>query len=174
MIKFRILLIIVPFLVFSCQQEEGKKVEIEWSKDKSTKLNETLAFEEDLRIQMYLDSRQKWKMTKSGTGLQYWIYKNGIGDSARSGLLAEVKMKIEGLDGTVFHQTPDGEMESFLIDRSQVETGVQEGIKYMHIGDKAKMIVPAHLGHGLVGDFDAIPPLTTLVVDIELMGLISR
>jgi FKBP-type peptidyl-prolyl cis-trans isomerase len=36
------------------------------------------------------------------------------------------------------------------------------------------LIVPTHLAHGLVGDFDKIPPLTTLVVNVELVGLIAK
>jgi len=41
----------------------------------------------------------------------------------------------------------------------------------MRVGDKAKFIVPSHLGHGLSGDFEKIPPLTTLVIDLELVAL---
>jgi FKBP-type peptidyl-prolyl cis-trans isomerase FkpA len=165
---------LLAFILLACSANEEKTPEINWTKEKSTKLNENLALEEDLRIQMYLDAKPKWEMTKTGSGLQYWIYKNGIGDQARSGLLAQVRYSIEGLEGSVFHETPAGEIESFLIDKSQIETGMQEGIKYMRIGDKAKMIVPAHLAHGLVGDFEKIPPLTTLVIDVELVGLIAN
>jgi FKBP-type peptidyl-prolyl cis-trans isomerase len=164
----------LTFLFVACSNEIEKAPEINWTKEKSTKLNENLALEEDLRIQMYLDSKPKWEMIKTGSGLQYWIYKKGIGDQAQSGLIAQVRYTIEGLEGSVFHETPAGEIESFLIDKSQIETGIQEGIKYMKIGDKAKMIVPAHLAHGLVGDFEKIPPLTTLVIDVELVGLIAR
>lgn len=164
----------LSLILVACSTEEEKAPEINWTKEKSTKLNENLALEEDLRIQMYLDSKPKWKMEKTGSGLRYWIYKNGTGDQATSGLIAQVRYSIEGIDGTTFHATPAGEMESFLIDKSQIETGIQEGIKYMRIGDKAKMIVPAHLAHGLVGDFEKIPPLTTLVIDLELIGLIAN
>ncbi len=41
----------------------------------------------------------------------------------------------------------------------------------MTIGDRAKLIVPSHIGHGLVGDMDKIPPLNTLVIDIYLIGI---
>lgn len=174
MLNKSILIITFILLLFACSNEVEKAPEINWTKEKSTKLNENLALEEDLRIQMYLDSKPKWEMSKTGSGLQYWIYEKGIGDQARSGLIAQVRYSIEGLEGSVFHKTPEGEIESFLIDKSQIETGIQEGIKLMKIGDKAKMIVPAHLAHGLVGDFEKIPPLTTLVIDVELVGLIAR
>ena len=43
----------------------------------------------------------------------------------------------------------------------------------MREGDKAKLIVPSHLAHGLVGDFDKIPPLTPIVVDIQLYKIVK-
>lgn len=168
-----------PFLLFfmavaSCESNTEKLKEINWTKKQSTELNKNLALDEDLDIRMYLEQRKKWKMTETGTGLRYFIYKAGMGDSARSGLIAQVQLKMEGLDGTIYHETAQGELESFKIDKSQIETGIQEGIKKMRIGDEAKLIVPSHLGHGLVGDFDQIPPLTTLVIDIKLKGLIQK
>jgi FKBP-type peptidyl-prolyl cis-trans isomerase len=90
---------------------------------------------------------------------------------AQSGLTAKVRFKITLLTGEVCYQTEGNEVESFKIDKSDIESGVQEGIKKMHVGDKAKLIIPSHLGHGLVGDFDKIPPLTTIVVDLELISL---
>ena len=52
-----------------------------------------------------------------------------------------------------------------------VETGLHEGIKYMKVGEKAKMILPSHLAHGLIGDSKKIPPRSTIVYDIELLDL---
>jgi FKBP-type peptidyl-prolyl cis-trans isomerase len=164
------------FLLFlgGCSSEAEKNPEINWTKEDSTNMNEKLLEQEDFEIQLFLANRKNWKMEKTGTGLRYEIYKVGIGDRAEAGLLAQVKLHIEGLDGSEFHTTPDGEIESFVIDKSTIETGIQEAIKFMRIGDHARLIVPTHLAHGLVGDFDKIPPLTTLVVNVELVGLIAK
>lgn len=161
------------FLFSNCREEE-KAPEIEWNKDLSTQMNERLAQDEDLNIRMYLENRKSWKMNETGTGLRYYIYQQGNGDQAVSGLIAQVRMKVEGLDGTIFKETEKGEIESFMIDKSDIETGLQEGIKKMRIGDKAKLIVPSHLAHGIAGDMEQIPPLTTLIIDVELLGLIAR
>lgn len=158
-------------LVVSCTQEEKKPVVVDWNNEKSTRLNKDLAFKEDMNIKMYLANRKSWKVTETGSGLRYYIYHHGEGELAQSEMLAEVKFKISMLDGTLCYATDSLETETFRIDRSEVESGIQEGIKFMHVGDKAKMIVPSHLGQGLVGDFDKIPPLTTLVVDLELVSL---
>lgn len=166
---------IMTLLVLSAGCNEPEKApEIEWNKNLSTQMNERLAQDEALNIRMYLENRKSWNVTETGTGLRYYIYKQGSGDPASSGLIAQVRIKAEGLDGSVFKETPEGEIESFMIDKSDIETGLQEGIKKMRIGDKAKLIIPSHLAHGIAGDLDQIPPLTTLVIDIELLGLIAR
>jgi FKBP-type peptidyl-prolyl cis-trans isomerase len=41
----------------------------------------------------------------------------------------------------------------------------------MRKGEKAKFILPSHLAHGLVGDLQKIPPLSILVLDVELIDL---
>ena len=40
--------------------------------------------------------------------------------------------------------------------------------KLMAEGDRFMVIIPSHLAHGLVGDQDKIPPLSTLLVDVTL------
>jgi FKBP-type peptidyl-prolyl cis-trans isomerase len=41
----------------------------------------------------------------------------------------------------------------------------------MHVGDRAKFIVPSHLAFGLLGDQNKIPQHATLVYDIELVKI---
>lgn len=160
--------------LFACQEEETPVTTIDWSQEKSSNFSKNVAIDEDLDIKMYLEQRKSWKMNETGSGLRYYIYQKGTGEQAVSGMLAEVKFDISLLDGTKCYKTENGETETFKIDRSEIETGVQEGIKYMHVGDKAKLIIPSHLGHGLSGDFVKIPPLTTLVIDLELVSLTKQ
>jgi hypothetical protein len=44
----------------------------------------------------------------------------------------------------------------------------------MSEGDKAKFIIPSHLGHGLLGDFRKIPPLQVLVINIEIVKITKK
>jgi FKBP-type peptidyl-prolyl cis-trans isomerase len=41
----------------------------------------------------------------------------------------------------------------------------------MHVGDKMRFILPSHLAHGLTGDQSKIPPLSSVVYEIELLEL---
>jgi FKBP-type peptidyl-prolyl cis-trans isomerase len=168
----KIVVFCLGLIILSCSNEEKKeKKDVQWSKEKSSDFAKEMAIEEEIDIKLFLEQHKDWKLIKSGTGLQYYIYKNGLGDSAKVNQLAMIRYKIQLLDGTVCHETSKGEVERFVIDHSDVETGIQEGIKKMREGDNAKFIIPSHLAHGLVGDLDKIPPLNPIVVDVKLIEL---
>jgi FKBP-type peptidyl-prolyl cis-trans isomerase len=164
--------VILLMVFFSCGEDPQVK-NVDWNKKKSTDFNRELAIQQDLQIKMYLEQHSQWKMTSTGTGLCYYIYERGEGAQARIGLTAQVQTEISLLDGTQCYKTVSDEVEEFVIDKSDIESGIQEGIKKMRIGDKAKLIIPSHLAHGLVGDMDKIPPLSVIVVDIHLIDLIQ-
>ena len=121
---------------------------------------------------MYLEQHSNWRMVSTGSGLRYFVYQQGNGVKAEEGMTAQVETEISLLDGRQCYKTAADEMEEFVIDKSDIESGIQEGIKKMREGDRAKMIIPSHLAHGLVGDLDKIPPLSVIVVDIHLLGLL--
>lgn len=163
----------VMILLFfvACKSESDKEPIKMWTKEQSADFNKNLTIEEELAIKIFLANKTNWTTIKTGSGLRYYIYDKTSGEQAKSGMIAGVKYKINLLDGTFCYETEANEIQSFQIDKSEVESGVQEGIKKMRLGEKAKLIIPSHLGHGLVGDFDKIPPLTTIIIDIELVNL---
>jgi FKBP-type peptidyl-prolyl cis-trans isomerase len=169
-IKVSFFLFISSF-IFSCSSNAVKK-EIDWNKKKSMELNRKLAQREKMDILMYLENHQKLEMNQSGSGLFYQIIKkNEQGLVANPGMEAAVRYKITFLNGDLCYETPKGELSYFKIDHSDIESGVQEGVKKMKKGERAIFIVPSHLAHGITGDQNKIPPATTLVIEIELIDL---
>lgn len=166
--------IIVALLIVSAcssEQEQPERPEINWTKQNSTDLGKNLAIQEEIDIKLFLEMHKDWKMTKTGSGLRIYVYENGEGETAQSSDVAEIEFEIYLLDGTVCYKTEDDEYEEMVVDRSEIESGVQEALKLMRPGDRAKIIVPSHIAHGLIGDMDKIPPLTPLVVDLHLLGI---
>jgi FKBP-type peptidyl-prolyl cis-trans isomerase len=164
--------LVIGLLFFSCGRKQEKPQEnIVWTKDNSTELNRNLAKEEELQIRLYLAHHTELTMTKTGTGLRYFIAENGTGPKAEVGKIAQVILTVKLMNGQVCYQTKKDKTDEFEVDRSQIETGIQEAIKLMRVGGKAKLIIPLHLAHGLTGDQDKIPPMSTLLVDLELKGL---
>lgn len=158
--------------LIGCSQNSGDRTPID-----ARKLKEPLIDANKIRIEMESDqidgyvNRRKWDVTRTGTGLRYFIYKSGIGDSAKEGLVARVNYEISLLDGTICYSTKESGSQDFLIGMDDVESGLHEGITYMREGDKAKLILPSHLAHGLIGDQDKIPAKATIIYDIELVEL---
>jgi FKBP-type peptidyl-prolyl cis-trans isomerase len=164
-------IVFISIILFSCNEENKlskEKNDIDWTRDHSTKFGENIAKEDEIGIKLFLKQRSEWKVKESGTGLRYWVYEETDGVQAKEGDEVQVQFKVELLDGTLCYQTEADESSFFKVDKSDVETGVHEGIKYMREGERAKLIIPSHLGHGLIGDLDKIPPMEVLVVDLFL------
>ena len=158
-------------LLSSCSEEEKQPKPVHWNIEKSTEMNKELAIEQDLDIDLYFAQHENWEVKQTGTGLRYVIFKQTDGAMPKAGMEAKTQYKISLLDGTEVYKTASDEVDIFKIDKSDMESGIHEGIKLMHVGEKAKLVFPSHLAHGLVGDFQKIPPLSPLVVDIELIGI---
>lgn len=133
-------------------------------------INRQFMRDESAQIDGYAE-RKGWEMTTTGTGLRYMIYEKGTGPRAAAGMRAEVAYVVSLLDGTVVYTSEESGPVEFLIGQDNVESGIHEGVTHMHVGDKARFILPSHLAHGLTGDQNKIPPRSSVVYDITLLGL---
>jgi FKBP-type peptidyl-prolyl cis-trans isomerase len=161
--------------LISCQSDKKNKTSLnnlseKEIKEKLIEANKIAAQKESIQIDGYV-SRRKLDVTKTGTGLRYFIYHEGKGEKAENGKIAVVKYEVSLIDGTVCYSTKEKGTEEFIIGKDNVESGLHEGITYMRVGDKAKIIIPSYLAHGLAGDFKKIPVRSTIIYDIELIAL---
>lgn len=169
----RLFLICLVGFAVACDSEQRKveRYSQQQFKDSLIEVNKTLMNSEDHLIDQFL-KRKQWNVTSTGTGLRYIIYKEGKGQNlAQPGQYATIAYKVSLLNGKVCYQSKPGDYKEFLIERDNVESGLHEGVKYMKVGDKAKLIMPSHLAHGLLGDMSKIPPRAPIVYDIELLRL---
>lgn len=128
--------------------------------------------QQELEIMSYLNKKGYDNMISTGTGLRYEIYERGKGDSAACDMQAHVRYDVGLLNDTIcYSNRKTGDVQTFTICLDYVETGLHEGITYMNEGDKARLVMPSVLAHGLLGDRDCIPPLSPIVIDIELVKL---
>ena len=128
---------------------------------------------EKQEILSFLDKKQ-WPVTNAKSGVWYWVYEQGESDSIypEEGDVVNVRYEIRLLNDTLcYTNKQDEETEQFTVNLDNIESGVHEGITYMRVGDKAKLIMPSFRAHGLLGDMDMIPPSSPIVFDIELVGL---
>ncbi|WP_426663573.1 FKBP-type peptidyl-prolyl cis-trans isomerase [Rhodanobacter aciditrophus] len=75
--------------------------------------------------------------------------------------------------GTQFDSTDDhgGQPFSFPLGQGQVIQGWDQGVAGMRVGGERTLLIPAELGYGARGGGDVIPPNTSLVFDVKLVGV---
>jgi FKBP-type peptidyl-prolyl cis-trans isomerase len=109
---------------------------------------------------------QPEKLTTSPTGLRYRDMAPGNGPAAEVGQTAKVRYTGWLTNGHKF----DSGVYSFTLGKQQVIEGWDEGLQGMRVGGKRKLVIPAELGYG-PQDMGDIPPNSTLVFDVELLGI---
>jgi len=170
--SFYLLLPLFVFLSVSCSNSNDKHKERDLTEVKKTlvKVNKILVMSEEERINDYI-RRHKWKMNETGTGLKYLIYKHGKGEKAKKDKIAVINYKVGLLTGDDIYSSDSLGIKEFKIGQGGVESGLEEGILLLRVGDRAKFIIPSHLAFGLVGDGNKIPAKAVLVYDLELTEL---
>jgi FKBP-type peptidyl-prolyl cis-trans isomerase len=64
--------------------------------------------QEKERIQKFVSEKQ-WPTKVTGTGIHYWVYENGTGETAKTEQVAMVEYEVSLLDGTVVYMSQPGE-----------------------------------------------------------------
>jgi len=108
------------------------------------------------------------------TGLKYIVLKKGTGKKSKNGKAVEVHYTGWLTDGKKFDSSLDRkETFEFTLGSSQVIKGWDEGLALMRTGDKYRFIIPPGLAYGEKGSGEVIPPNSTLIFDVELIGVHS-
>ena len=168
------LLIIILLFLIACSnpKKEAKDKFFELSKEERYEISQNSLKESIKKEQVQITSYIKRKggdFKETATGVHYYIYDDKHeGDAAKDAQLAKIKYTLSLLKGDTIQTN---KVEQFVVAFEQKESGLHECIKKLTIGDKAIIIIPSYRAHGLTGDDDKIPSLTSLVYNIELLNL---
>ena len=115
-------------------------------------------------------------MTKTASGLQYEDTKPGTGAAPAKGQTCVMHytgwLWENGTKGAKFDSSVDrGRPFTFPLGQGRVIKGWDEGVATMSQGGKRTLLIPPELGYGARGAGDKIPPNSTLVFTVELVGV---
>lgn len=109
---------------------------------------------------------------KTASGLEYVMVKEGTGAQAEAGKNVSVHYTGYFTDGKIFDSSIErGEPIDFPLGKGYVIPGWDEGIALLKVGGKAHLIIPYQLAYGEQGQPPVIPAKSTLVFDVELVGV---
>jgi FKBP-type peptidyl-prolyl cis-trans isomerase len=118
------------------------------------------------------ENASKEGVVTTASGLQYKVIQEGTGPKPK--LTDKVKVHYHGtlIDSTVFDSSIDrGEPTEFNV--NQVISGWSEALQLMNVGSKYMLYIPHDLAYGEQGAGGAVPPFSTLVFEVELLGIDS-
>lgn len=161
--------IIFIFLSGSCRNEtDNRRVTVKPGNREMAELNRYLVQKDREIIQNYIE-RKDLKMTESPTGLWYLIKNEGTGQFIKDNDKVAMKYECQLLDGTVCYSSDDLGPRQVIIGKTDIEPGLNEGLRLLKPGAEAVFILPPFLAFGLVGDGKKIPPRTIIVYSVSVL-----
>ncbi|MFZ1615955.1 MAG: FKBP-type peptidyl-prolyl cis-trans isomerase [Flavobacteriales bacterium] len=132
--------------------------------------NKEMAQREEQDIEDWVD-RQGVAMETSGTGLRWKLVRDLPGPTAAPEQLAVLNFAVFLLNGDTCYTSAPGTPSAFRIEHADVESGLQEGIQHLSVGDSAVLVIPSALAFGLLGDREKIPMRSTIIYHVGLVAL---
>lgn len=159
-----ILFLTLVFLLPACREKPRPVVVSSDSelKEGLEKANRYLVNDEEEDIENFV-RRHQWEMVSTGTGMRYQVVKAGDGPLIQPGQTVTMEYVLYDIFGDVVYTSENDGLIKFVVGHGGVVTGVDEAVRHLHQGDVARVVVPSHLGYGLVGDQKRIPGRTTLI-----------
>jgi FKBP-type peptidyl-prolyl cis-trans isomerase len=164
---------LLPILFLACgpnknDQNHTKPINKEAVKKQFEKANRGLIQKESDDMDYYVKSHQM-PFIKTSSGIRFYVYSpSAKGDSIRDGEEITMDYTVSLLDGTECYSSAAEGPKTFIVGHENLESGIHKGVQYLKRGDKALILIPSHLAHGLLGDMNKIPPQMPIVYDAQI------
>ena len=133
-------------------------------------------------VLVFISQNNKTNMPSNNNGANNMMANNAFNNPVSLGEVAKtgdtVSMNYTGWlqNGTVFDSNVDPKFNHvepfvFTLGAGQVIAGWDKGIVGMKVGEKKTLTIPPEDGYGANGVPGTIPPNSTLIFDVELIGI---
>jgi FKBP-type peptidyl-prolyl cis-trans isomerase len=168
--QIRLIAFLFTFLsLASCREKNGVSISaFRPGKNEMADLNRYLVQKDRERIKNYIE-RKNLKMSESPTGLWYQILREGTGKNFTENDKVVMNYECSLLDGTKCYSSDELGPKEVVLGRSEMEQGLNEGLRLLKPGAEAIFIIPPFLAYGLVGDRKLIPSRAVIVYNVNIL-----
>jgi FKBP-type peptidyl-prolyl cis-trans isomerase FkpA len=163
-----LILILLSGLVSCNSGQERSESGSRPGKNEMAELNKYLVQKDRERILNYIE-RKGLEMKESPAGLWYQIKSQGSGDYFKDNDTVLMDYECSLLDGTACYSSAESGPEEVILGRSEIEAGLNQGLRMLKPGGEAIFILPPFMAYGLVGDGNKIPSRAVIVYNIRVM-----
>jgi FKBP-type peptidyl-prolyl cis-trans isomerase len=155
---------------------QARKLENEFVREKRRKQAEERKVEGEKNLAagtaFLAENKNKEGVITTDSGLQYQVIKKGDGAKPKSSDRVTVHYRGTLLDGTEFDSSyKRGKPATFPV--KGVIAGWTEALQLMPVGSTYKLFIPSKLAYGARGSGQKIGPNSTLIFEVELLGIAS-
>lgn len=164
--------VLCVYLLVSCStdnQEINKEQKNSFTKEERMRISQNslqnLIKKEQKQIKNYI-ARSGVEFTKTSTGCYFYkSITSHQGDSLNYGDVVTIRYSLSLLSGK---SLKDSIAERIKVSQNDKENGFQECLSLCKRGETATFIIPSYMAYGFSGNDEDIPPLSTLIYDIEI------
>ncbi|GAB4451302.1 MAG: hypothetical protein OHK0036_11610 [Bacteroidia bacterium] len=167
-----IIIISLFILALACENENNQhyrvlKIDKEKLKKQFEYANQRVV-QKEIDEMNYFEKTHQMPFKKTQFGVRYYVF-DSIKNQRKIKDGDEVTMNytISLLDGTICY-TDEGKPKTFIVGGEHIESGIHKIMPYLHYGDKAYILIPSALAHGLLGDFSKIPPQSPILYKVHI------
>jgi len=163
-----LIIICFSFAVVSCNNSQPlSPVEKKSDRDEMVDVNKFLIEKDNERIEGYIE-RKNLQMAQTSSGLWFSILQDGSGELFNDGSTVSFEYDCTLLDGTLCYSSEISGVKEVVIGKSNIESGLNEGLKLLNPGAEAIFILPPYLAFGLLGDGNLIPARAIIVYRVRV------
>jgi len=170
-LKVLIFSILFNLIFYQCSDEEVKKpirkIDREKLKKQFEYANQRLV-QKEIDEMDYFEKTHQMNFKKTNFGVRYFVTDSIKGQpKIKDGDKVSMHYTVYLLNGEICY-TDENKLKTFIVGSENIESGIHKIMPYLHYGDKAYILIPSPLAHGLLGDLSKIPPQSPILYKVEI------
>jgi len=173
--KYSLVIVALFTLIISCSNPEARKPIVRKTSsfmNESIERNKMLNKAENAILLQRIKSDTLHSYINSENG--YWYYYDiSVSDenyTPVSGDEVFYKHEISGLNNAILYSEEELGTKSYLVDKEELITGLQDALKIMKEGETVTFLFPSYKAYGYTG-YDKVQPNQPLIYTIQLLKI---